>query len=214
MSRNKWYAAAILVVVAAIALGLVLGLTGGGRKQSTEGAQASLASAGMPSEGIQVHGHWTIDVKNPDGSLASHNEFENALEPTGVAELARLLARLETPGAWSVLVQGGSDWVRIKDASCPHNTPSPGSTVFYTLTCAVIGSGASSVLELHGTAQAVATANFTYVETFMSYCGNTVPPSQCICAINENRITHKDLPQPIPVQIGQQIIVTVDISFS
>jgi len=26
-----------------------------------------------------VHGHWTIDVREPDGTLVSHNEFENAL---------------------------------------------------------------------------------------------------------------------------------------
>src|SRR5271163_1792477 len=30
-------------------------------------------------EGIKVHGHWTIEVRNPDGSLAKHVEFENSL---------------------------------------------------------------------------------------------------------------------------------------
>ena len=30
------------------------------------------------NEGIQVHGHWTIEVTNPDGSLASRTEFERA----------------------------------------------------------------------------------------------------------------------------------------
>jgi hypothetical protein len=32
-------------------------------------------------EGIKVHGHWTIEVKNPDGSLVSRREFENAIDP-------------------------------------------------------------------------------------------------------------------------------------
>ncbi|HTA59965.1 MAG TPA: hypothetical protein VK805_17525 [Candidatus Baltobacteraceae bacterium] len=31
-------------------------------------------------EGIMVHGHWTIDVKNPDGTVASHSDFENTLD--------------------------------------------------------------------------------------------------------------------------------------
>ena len=32
-----------------------------------------------PSEGIKVHGSWTIDVLEPDGTLVSHVEFQNAL---------------------------------------------------------------------------------------------------------------------------------------
>ena len=34
---------------------------------------------GAQKEGIKVHGHWTIDIRNPDGTLAQHHEFENAL---------------------------------------------------------------------------------------------------------------------------------------
>jgi hypothetical protein len=30
-------------------------------------------------EGIKIHGHWTIEVKNPDGSVVTHREFENSL---------------------------------------------------------------------------------------------------------------------------------------
>ncbi len=32
-------------------------------------------------EGITIHGHWVIEVKNPDGSVARHVEFENSLDP-------------------------------------------------------------------------------------------------------------------------------------
>jgi len=50
-------------------------------------AAAALAAAGSvalraqqrPGEGITVHGHWLIEVHNPDGSLASRHEFENSL---------------------------------------------------------------------------------------------------------------------------------------
>ena len=31
------------------------------------------------SDGIQVHGHWTITVTNPDGTLDAMHEFDNAL---------------------------------------------------------------------------------------------------------------------------------------
>jgi hypothetical protein len=45
-------------------------------------AQNSLAQAPAPKgqhEGITVHGHWTIEVKNPDGKVVTHREFENSL---------------------------------------------------------------------------------------------------------------------------------------
>jgi hypothetical protein len=31
-----------------------------------------------PQEGIKVHGHWVIEVRNPDGKVATRREFENA----------------------------------------------------------------------------------------------------------------------------------------
>ena len=34
---------------------------------------AAKLPAKSPHEGITVHGHWTIDVKNPDGTVASHH---------------------------------------------------------------------------------------------------------------------------------------------
>jgi hypothetical protein len=42
-------------------------------------------------EGFVVHGHWVIDVRNPDGTLAQHREFENSLESTAQGTMAGLL---------------------------------------------------------------------------------------------------------------------------
>lgn len=50
------------------------------------GGGAPMASG--PSEGIQIHGDWTIDVFNEDGSLADHVEFSNGLAPSGTRVLA------------------------------------------------------------------------------------------------------------------------------
>src|SRR3954454_12548557 len=62
------------------------------------------------SDGIKVHGHWTIDVKNADGSLASHNEFENAL--SSARSVSRWLTHENvTVKGWSVtLSNGGFFW--------------------------------------------------------------------------------------------------------
>ena len=43
-----------------------------------QGAKPSPPGGGM-TEGLQVHGHWRVVVRNPDGSVASRHEFNNAL---------------------------------------------------------------------------------------------------------------------------------------
>ncbi len=54
-------------------------------------AESSPAQAGKPAkglnQGIVVHGYWKIDIRNPDGSLARHVEFENELAGTGGGNL-------------------------------------------------------------------------------------------------------------------------------
>jgi hypothetical protein len=46
-------------------------------KNAAEGKESSRG----PHEGITVHGYWTIEVKNPDGTVVKHVEFENSLDP-------------------------------------------------------------------------------------------------------------------------------------
>src|SRR5579862_760999 len=80
---TTWAAA----VTASVALGSGLGA-----------AQSRTAPSGGPSEGIKVHGHWTIDVRNPDGSLSSHSEFDNHLSAGGMT-LAMALTNWNCQGA-------------------------------------------------------------------------------------------------------------------
>ena len=40
---------------------------------------AATPHAKTAGEGIAVHGRWIIDVRNPDGTLVSHQDFENAI---------------------------------------------------------------------------------------------------------------------------------------
>ena len=66
----------------------------GPQKRSSKGAH----------EGITVHGHWTIEVRNPDGSLARHVEFENSLDPG-------FTAPNPTAGQPPVTVPGGAAYM-------------------------------------------------------------------------------------------------------
>ena len=67
-------------------------------------------------EGIKIHGHWVIDVRNPDGTLAAHRDFHNSLVtltgasygPTGDQILAALLSGNTVPGDPAILFVSGN----------------------------------------------------------------------------------------------------------
>src|SRR5208282_2529634 len=70
-------------------------------------------------EGIAVHGHWTIEVKNPDGTVEKHVEFENSICPTqsnthftftgGALALSLLATGNAVPGAWMIVLGARGD---------------------------------------------------------------------------------------------------------
>ena len=88
-------------------------------------AEQSPAS-GM-NTGIKVHGHWTIDVLNPDGTLVKHVEFENALTLVGAETLPLILGRAATPGAWAIGLGYGAVGPAPDrgDATSKRRLPSP-----------------------------------------------------------------------------------------
>ena len=74
---------------------------------SERNAPAESATRGKPGdEGIKVHGHWTIDVKNPDGTLAQHHEFENSLQLEGAATIIQLITGIGVPSDMAIGVTG------------------------------------------------------------------------------------------------------------
>lgn len=47
------------------------------------------------SESIKVHGHWVLEIENPDGSVAARKTFENSPQGSGAVELG---SRSMAPG--------------------------------------------------------------------------------------------------------------------
>jgi hypothetical protein len=58
-------------------------------------------SSGM-NQGIMLHGHWTINVKNPDGTQVQHHEFENQLQYDGTQFLTALLSGYGVAGDYAI----------------------------------------------------------------------------------------------------------------
>jgi hypothetical protein len=204
-----------LLTTAAIALlvALIPGTSADVRAQAPSG----------PREGIVVHGHWTIDIREPDGRIVSHREFENALVSSGGSLLADILARRRAAGAWKVSL-GGSP------ANAGPCTTSSGTAE----DCALLEPGwfASLVgfpvfrnlvvgptgFVLSGTATAGKAGSIDHVSTSSLSCTSDVLPSVCSIDTSSNAtqaiFSATTLTPPQAVSAGQLIQVTVTFTFS
>lgn len=184
--------------------------------------EASPGPSGAPDEGIKVHGRWTIEVRNPDGSLAERREFDNALSDFGAETLAILLARRASVGGWQIRLNASA---RENNAFLDGTTPSGalltessytglGSTrptVFKTVT--LTASTGPARVQLSGTATAQRDGNIGIVDTWVGRLPATDPPSSSYEGANYG-FTSTTLTSPVRLTSGQQVVVTVVISFS
>jgi hypothetical protein len=203
-------------------------------------AAAKAASPSGPKEGIKVHGHWTIEIRNPDGRLVERREFKNALSAFGKASLARFLQRVSKPGEWIVELrsatfspEGPCGTSSLIGSPCriyekASQLPEASSTeVFKTLTVSSQSETNNTVLS--GTATATRTESISTVATQLYRCpADTqgvcphIPNEECVtglggillCSPNVREFTGTTLATPINVVAGQIIQVTVVISFS
>jgi hypothetical protein len=161
-------------------------------------AAAQEKPAGGPSEGIKVHGHWTIEIRNPDGSLVSHSEFENALVPIqGPELLAGVLANQLNVSSWELF---------LSDGSPDGRGPCSGG-----YGCLASGLG----LELVGTEALQLKATFTATHDSVIRHVSTAGVEDGTSRF-PHRFTQRDLAQGEERQVvaGQIIQVTVVFSFS
>jgi len=176
------------------------------------------------NEGVKVHGHWVLEIKNPDGSLASRHEFENSLASatnSGPTLLSGLLSGQFSAGPWMVYVQfndvAGTTLVVAESAAvCTHllSQNPAGGPCSSTLT---VSSGTPLVLQ--GTTPASPSAGtFIQVGSSMYPCAGVSSAVSCepaaIPATTYGLLFTTAALSGITVQAGQAVTVTVTISFS
>jgi hypothetical protein len=206
---------------------------GGGQKGST----------GM-NQSLKMHGHWVIDIKNSDGTLAHHHEFENSIQYDGQNYLIGLMSGYGAAGPWEIYfsstgaVAGTSPCNSAQYPYCAivySTTAQPGLFVCNGLyTCApgltiTPTFGVGPTLTLAGSITATQTGSIGFVGTGMNACGgaagtngyptaiSTVTPAACYASTTSSfsgTATSTSLGSPIPVAGGQIIQVTVVLSFS
>jgi hypothetical protein len=211
-----------LATVALVALAWA-GLGFGQEKQAKPEARGK-------SEGIKVHGHWVLEIKNPDGSLASRHEFENSLATatdTGPLLLSFLLTGQYAAGPWMVYLQlndaaGTSLVVAESPSVCTllHNQNPAGGPCSSTLG---VSSGAVPLVLQGTTPGAPFAGSIIQVGSVMYPCSGDLSPVSCepaaIPAMTNGSPTTGLLfttatLSGITIKAGQAVTVSVTISFS
>ena len=98
------------------------------RWPNVSGRRKETAKPDKPGQqGIKVHGHWVIDLKNPDGTLVRHLDFENSLVSSGFAIsgsqlLALLISGNVTPSDPAIGFVPTAQYTSATDATtmCPN----------------------------------------------------------------------------------------------
>lgn len=196
-------------------------------------ASARQASHAVPaSDGsIKLHGHWVIEVQDPDGRTVDRREFDNALMPGGAAHLAGVLGRQAKPGWWTVgltsaaatgpcagmsfsSVLSDTCWIVTASASgSPFLSPS----AFPTLTQS-LGGAANNQVVLAGNFTVRTAGQIDRVQTLQPVCGSTSPSCGLITVAVPTFSSHdlrdaQGTSAPIAVVPGQIVQVTVTFSF-
>ncbi|MBW2257338.1 MAG: hypothetical protein JRI25_22455 [Deltaproteobacteria bacterium] len=203
---------------------------------------AQVAEAQAPSGAhratVTVQGHWTLEVRDPDGTTVARREFDNDFtDPPH--RLGTILARERAVGRWEVWV--GKDLTLSTTADQPCEGPSyrtlcqivePSDPreelgwVSETLSVTPVQADHTLVLEGHITAQR--DSSVQWVGTGVGYCPPDVSPADCPTSAahlpqqmsNGGLYTTHELTRhsataddAIPVLAGQQILVKVVLEF-
>lgn len=212
---------------------------GGGAKQA-----APLTPASGLNQSLKMHGHWIIDIKDPDGTLRQHHEFENSIQYDGQNYLVGLMSGYGAAGPWEIYFSS----VGAVAATSPCDTGTfPYCAIVYSTatqpglfvcsglyTCAqnltiTPTFGVGPTLTLSGSIAATQAGSIGFVGTGLSACGgaagangyptaiSTITPTQCYASTTSSFSgtgTSTTLGSPISVAKGQIMQVTVVLSFS
>jgi hypothetical protein len=194
-------------------------------------ATASGETSRGPLEGVKVHGHWIIDVKNPDGTLAQHRDFENSL--IGTNDMVGLLYGSEVASDFAIYLSGSTNPCSATSAyycDIVHNlsvlpaSARCGGAYDYCVTGLTVTPtfGQNPALVLAGSLTATQAGSVSLVGTFIGICGGPsttlTTTSASSCAAGNNAYGYGALTQTsitsVPIINGQIIQVTVTITFS
>lgn len=178
-------------------------------------------------EGIQVHGHWTITVKNQQGKVIEKREFENSLSNNGSQNITEMMAGEFTFGAWSISTNSMNSQNDICQGEDANGNPTPSQCiissydssqnfVFNTLNISTPNSGDNAnSLVLTGNFTAAYDGNIGHVHSIFHRCDSSTSPDNCTTGSGgQYAFTSKTLDSAVSILANQQVSITVVLSFS
>lgn len=183
------------------------------------------AGAGGLADDIQVHGHWTIQVFDLDGTLAGHHEFENALTTGGGEALVRLLGREIDADGWAVTAQAPLIFGERGPSPCDGGSEcyliEPGGdfgppTAFDTLGVVTDTAAVPDELRLTGSFTAVQDGAIGEVRTFLETCPGACDGTNGTFGVFTQRVLldpDSGAIQEIAVAEGQVVTIVVELTF-
>lgn len=209
---RKWIVGLVSAVsIVAVSMGLLMS-TGAPVSTSTT---LSASTPDSLSEGIQVHGDWAIEVRNPDGTVAEHREFQNAFMAPEV--LANLLTRSRFLAGWEIRTNGGLEPYVIKEDGLLNPSIYFGMVVPDTTTAGLVVESFSGKVKLTANYDATTGGSVNQVGSHVWHCPvpheyDTNAPGHAGC--QNTRFTNAALIPHISVEEGQTVNIEVTISFS
>lgn len=165
------------------------------------GGGPTVEAAGSPlGNPIAVHGDWTIEVYNPDGTLDERHEFSNALTPSGSRALSMIMTGEREIVRWGVQLWGPLSTGPCDGSSGTCSLEEPALTVETT---------AEGSIRLAGSMIATHDGSIDTARTHLILCTREGES----CPIVFDVFTWTDIDEKAVLE-GQMIEVEVIISFT
>jgi hypothetical protein len=184
-------------------------------------SQSAAKAPGSTADGIQVEGHWQLTVKNPDGRVVLVRRFHNDPVQANQA-IATILARAYTPGYWFIQLTSTTNNPACVSSGNPagctiidpadNGALSAAANTFKTLTTSA--SGYQQTITLSGSMTAQRNGGVDQVSTNLPVCDRTTAPATACGLSSFWPFTSRVLASPITLVTGQQLLVTVTLSFT
>jgi len=219
------------------------GAAGDGKMTDGHETDGSETANDGSRQNIKMHGHWVIDVKNPDGTTTEHRDFDNSITANGAAYLIGLMAGYGVPSDYGIFLAANSSDSGTPPCVTPNGgqpgcfivrslTANPGSTTCQVTYCAVsltytynesLSTTSGNSMVLAGSFTAGQAGTIGYVGTEVGSCPvnitqssslTTTSPSACTAQTGNFGINTLSAASISSVAVASGQIVQVTVTIS
>lgn len=200
--KRAGVAACVVVVLSAVAIAAALGAFSSG----------SRTAAGARADTIKLHGAWTLQIREHGRTLRTvrfHNELSNP------GALVKFLSRQNSVGQWAVGIGNQVCGTPTTPLFCWDDEGGGGGVAqTHNVVMTTPSSGPDAgMLVLKASIPMGVDGSITTVNTALRQCDASAAPSVS-CSGGDFGLTRRNLPSAIDVVAGQQVLITVKLSFS